>query len=408
VPVIPCLLVLLACRPDPPSPTPPADTGAPPTWIDTGDTDTTRWDTWGPGDSDTEPVPCDFTPEPGRGVEYLDVLARLEAQRCLDDEDQETLHGHLVDGMVGGQLHCDTVFRASSADGLSFDGDAERVLTHASVPDVAIDSRGHHILVYNDLTPYKLHDVIRTDPERIWRQGLLGKGGVGMSLDALDGHGFRELRTLDLALDRVTLAVDPDLGRRADGTWRMLWFGVNLDQYSNGWTSPLHSDKPHNLFRTTSTDYRDYPTASVAVASEDGPFGGVDPTILDLDDGGEILMMGPMPETVLAWQSPDGDDWGDDTALSDFDTEVPGVTPDAMPDPAGGYRLHYMVNGEQGNFQLATSADGRTWDAPGHVMRQADGGKNLSLAIDPDGVWWLYWNETDWDCVAAWEDGPPE
>ena len=395
------LLLLLACRPDPPPPglTRPPDTGRAFTDIhDTATFDTGPWDPW----------PCDVEVEENRGQDWVDVLGRLDVQRCLDAEDLETLKALQEDIYTSGNgdVHCHTVYRSSSEDGWHFDGPAERVLEHASVPDIAITSEGHHLLVYNDVTPYKLWRVVRADPERIWRQGLLGYGGLGMSRDRMEGAGFREILDLDVHNPRLQRAVDPDLTRRADGSWRLAWFGIHLETWGDG--SPLHADKPHQIWHTTGDSWRDFPSAQVAVASEDGAFGGVDPTLLSLDDGGEVLMMGPMPDTVLGWASADGLDWGD-TALAHFDTEVPGATPDAMPDPAGGYRMHFLRNGDLGNFQVATSSDGLTWDFSDTTIRDQEGASNPTVAMDPEGTWWLYWNEVDEACLAEWlTAAPPE
>jgi hypothetical protein len=327
----------------------------------------------------------------------------------LDQEDlalvRDLLRQNYQDGI--GKLHCDTVYRVSSEQGDSFEGEAERVLDHASVPDVIFTTEGHHILVYNDVTPYKLFEVLRSDPERVWRQGLLGDGGMGMSIDRRDGLGFQEVVDLDLNLERVQWVVDPDLVRRPDDSWRMVWFGILLDQAHED-LSPLHSDLPHNMYRSVSSDWRSFPAASVAVASEDGDFGGVDPTVLDLEDGYEVLLMGPMPHTVLAWESADGQDWGE-TALAHYDTLVPGATPDAMRDPLGLYRLHFMRNGQMGHFQVTASSDGRNWSDSPKTLRQVEDGFNPTVNIDPDGVWWLYWNENDADCVQEWAEAkPPE
>jgi len=70
----------------------------------------------------------------------------------------------------------------------------------------------------------------------------------------------------------------------------------------------------------------------------------------------------------------------------------------AMPLPDGGYRLSYMRNGEFGRFQYSTSADGRVWSAASDLIRTTDG-FNTSVARDPDGVWWLYFNRSEDGCL---------
>ena len=61
-----------------------------------------------------------------------------------------------------------------------------------------------------------------------------------------------------------------------------------------------------------------------------------------------------------------------------------------------------------GNIQVATSADGFSWSSL-ETIRDEEGASNPTVALGPDGVWWLYWNEVDEDCVEDWRTAdPPE
>ena len=142
------------------------------------------------------------------------MMGRLSTQRCLVDEDIDAVAGWMESFEAVG-ITCDMVMRTHSPDGISSWSTPERVREHASVPDVFITGTGDHVLLYNDVTPGLLEETLRADPARLWRQGLLGLGGMGMAID--EGAGFVEVDTLDLHLPTPSLVVDPDLGRRADG-----------------------------------------------------------------------------------------------------------------------------------------------------------------------------------------------
>ena len=356
--------------------------------------DTERGDT-GADTAESPPFDCTQPPDPDRGMEIAALMARLESQRCLGAEDIAAVEAFMSERYAQSTVYCDVVYRMSSPDGLVFDGPSERVIEHASVPDVVITDSGEHVVVYNDVTPGRLVELLRSDPERFWRQGLLGWGGMGMSVGSAESSAFEEVADLDLNLERLMRVVDPDLGRKPDGAWHAAWFGIQVeDGMENG---ALHSNQPHKFFRGSSADLRTFGTPVVAAASTEGSTGGADPTILDLADGGEILYVGPLDNTALGWSSPDGVTWNAEGG-ADVDSQVPTATPDAMADPRGDYRMHYMRNGDFGNFEVARSKDGRVWES-GATMIRTQTGFNLSVARGPDGVWWLYYNETDPDCM---------
>ncbi len=365
----------------------------PPPANDTAEPDDTAADSGGDSGSDSG-YDCTLPPDPDRGMSIIDILGRLDAQRCLTEPDIVAVEAHMAEWYAGSNLFCDTVYRMSSPDGKTFTGIGEKVIDHASVPDVIITDSGQHVVVYNDITPGRFVELLRTDPERFWRQGLLGFGGVGMSVS--EGNVLVEATDVNLHLEHIQEAVDPDLGRKPDGSYHLAWFGMLVeDMVISG--GPLNSKLPHKFWRSASTDLRSFTPPVVAVASREGSTGGVDPTVLDLDDGGEILFVSPLDSYALGWHSADGTVW-DETKRPDVPTEVPAATPDAMRDPAGGYRFHYMKNGDFGRFDMATSTDGSAWSA-GTTMILTDEGFNPSVARAPDGTWWLYYNHNEADCL---------
>lgn len=327
----------------------------------------------------------------------VDLFGRLERRRQLSAEDLDWLETWLDTYHRQTTLHCDGTWRVSSRDGLRFPGPAEQVLGASSVADLAILPDGRQALVYNDTTPGRLLEAAREDPARLWRQGLVGYGGLGLAVDS--GRGFEEV-PLDLHLDALQEAVDPDLGVRPDGSLRLTWFGVPVGAMNPAAHGPLASHKPHRIYRATSTTLGEFPTPAVAIASTAGSTGGTDPTVQDLPDGGELLWMGPLDHTAVAWRSDDGVSWPTDAAPS-VDSRLPAATPDVVTDPAGGYRMYFMQNGQPGLFKVAFSTDGLSWTGVREVYRDPDA-FNVSAAVDAQGTWWLVFNRSDPACLAHW------
>ena len=194
----------------------------------------------------------DETPE---DPSIVDLFQRLQTQGSLSASEIEAVERFMDVYHRQTTLHCDEIWRRSSADGLRFSGPGERILRGASVADVAIDNDGSHVLVYNDTRTGRLVETLRSNPSLFWAQGLVGFGGIGLS--RLKNGQLKEL-ALDLHLDTVQEAVDPDLGIRADGTWRLVWFGVEPGQMNAEQHGPLASSKPHHFYRSQSASLGDF------------------------------------------------------------------------------------------------------------------------------------------------------
>ncbi len=381
----------------PPADPPADDTGAPP------DTDTPP-DTAPPDSGDTGDtgadtaveVPCGGEPDPDRDMGFAALLGRLEAQRCLGEEDQAALVA-FVETLYESEdaVWCDAVWRVSSADGLVFEGTPELVREHASVADVAITPGGTHVLVYNDVTPGLFAETLRDYPERFWRRGLVGVGGLGMEMDR--GEGFTVV-PLDLSLPSLALVVDPDLALLPDGSWRLVTFQVSVAELDGTSWDPFGTAAPHDYFRAASPRFGSFPAPTVAIASQSGMRGGADPTVLD-GDGEEILFVGDFTGPLVGWTAPDGQYTSPD-APPDVLPGFWGAAPDVIADPAGGWRLYYK-DPPSGEVRVATSADGRAWAVVGSVADALGDANNPSVARDADGTWWLYYGHKPEECVEA-------
>lgn len=367
--------------------TAPVEDSSPPEETGEADTHDTSWDTG------VEPSPCDV-PDPARPMGFADLMARLESQRCLADEDIDALAVWMED-FEGANLHCDVVVRASSADGLGNWSRPEPVLEQASVPDIYIGPDNVHVLTYNDVTRGRLVATVRDDPERLFRQGLLGLGGMGMMVDA--GAGFEERQDLDLRLPVLQQVVDPELTRDIDGVLHLTWFGVVPSSMEDGVWDPVESVGAHNFFRNRAPALDAWEAPQLLVSSSLGGGRLADPTLLDLGDGAEVLFLSNPGREITGWSSLDGVQW-DPSAEPDRAMLVAALTPDAVVDPAGGYRMYF--HNMDDSFHVAMSADGVAWAPSVEVFRGANT-TGLSVAVDPEGLWWMYYTVRDPACVAA-------
>ena len=329
----------------------------------------------------------------------IDLFIRLEEDGCVHESDVKTLAERMEQYHTQTTLHCDQVYRRSSKDGLKFTGPEELVLEAASVADVVIDGDGRHILAYNDTSTGTLVETARTNPSRFWERGLIGFGGLGLAVDSMKGETIQYL-TPNLNLSQPLELVDPDIGLTVDGKFRLNFFAVAPSKMNRTQHGPMAAAKPHHFYRTVSESLSEFPTPDVIVSSSEGSNGGADPAILTRKDGSEILFVGPLDHTTMAWVSKNGTDWPI-TQPPTFDTKQRFATPDAVPDPKGGYRLYGMTNGRPGEFAVSISKDGETFTTSQVVMRE-QGTFNISVGVDPSGTWWAYYNRTDMDCVRRW------
>lgn len=329
----------------------------------------------------------------------IDIFVRLEEERCVHPSDISTLQKRMREYHTQTTLHCDQVYRRSSVDGLNFNGSEEMVLNAASVADVVIDAQGRHIIAYNDTSTDTLVDTVSQQPEVLWERGLIGFGGLGLAVDSRNGQPVEYLNP-NLHLTVPLELVDPDIGITADGQYRINFFAVQPTKMNRRQHGPMAAAKPHHFYRSVSNDLNNFPTPDIIVSSSEGSNGGADPAILTRSDGSEILFVGPLDHTTMGWISPDGITWPTASPPT-FDTKQRFATPDAVPDPNGGYRLYGMTNGRPGTFEVSLSRDGETF-SKSQIVLQEQGAFNISVGVDPQGVWWAYYNKTDLKCVQRW------
>lgn len=333
------------------------------------------------------------------GSTLVDIFKHIEENKCLNPQDIDLIDERMTEHHRKTTLHCDTVYRRSSIDGKLFDGPQERWLDSASVADVFIDIDGTHYVVFNDLRTGLLSKTAELSIESFWQQGLVGYGGLGLVVEHPGDESPTRLLT-DLRLKTPQEVVDPDIRKSRDGLWKLVWFGVDPSEMHPSMPGPLSSPKPHKFYQSHSRDLTKFSKPEVIIRSTQGSTGGSDPAVLELEDGSDVFLLGPLDLTTMAWFKDAKDDWNPDAGPTS-NTLLQFATPDALVDPKGGYRLYGMKNGEPGSFWMATSSSGKRWSNPTQVLEEK-GAFNISVGVDPIGTWWIYYNMTDPDCLAEW------
>ena len=187
----------------------------------------------------------------------IDFFIRLEEDRCLHDADVETLNTQMQEYHTQTTLHCDQVYRRSSRNGLNFTGSETLVLTAASVADVVIDNDGRHLIAYNDTSTGTLVKTARSNPTVFWERGLIGFGGLGLAIDAMNGTDIAYLQP-NLNLTQPLELVDPDIGLTSDGNFRLNFFAVAPSKMNRTQHGPMAAAKPHHFYRTESSSLSEF------------------------------------------------------------------------------------------------------------------------------------------------------
>jgi hypothetical protein len=173
--------------------------------------------------------------------------------------------------------------------------------------------------------------------------------------------------------------------------------GATLDGVT--W-DPYETAAPHAYSRTSGPDFADLPLPVEIVASEEGSGGrgGADPTVADLGED-EILFHGDFGPEMPGWTAPGGA-WPPLGTAPDVLTGLTAAAPDAVTDPDAALRLYY-VDATTGAVRVATSEDAHTWTVLPGPATDEPGAHGVSVARDPDGTWWMYFDLRDVACMEA-------
>ena len=79
----------------------------------------------------------------------------------------------------------------------------------------------------------------------------------------------------------------------------VVWGQSISNEPRNAWTA-CQPQTP-SFYQSQSTDLLVFSEPEVIIASSRGSTGGSDPAMLELDDGGDVFLLGPLDLTTMAW-----------------------------------------------------------------------------------------------------------
>lgn len=341
-------------------------------------------------------TPGDCPAVSGTAPDIVDYVQHVADHTCLTDADADGLDTAFEDFYAITDLPCHQVWRVPSADGWTFDGQAEAVLDHGSVPDVWIDADGTHWLAVNDVRPFALTEAVQDTPEALVRVGMPGIGALRLLRGSGASPAFEDVDGVDLALPEPLLVADPDIRRDADGNWDLVWLQTRTSDLIDT-LDPALAAEPHRVVRSLATGAASFAPPQVVV--EPTVTSIVDPTAAAAPDGSLLVYASQGLFDTIALH---GWTWspGDPPATApDASPTVTGVMPDIAVLDSGEQRLVVMVPEMDPLELFGRSGFDAAWEpapAPPGIIDV----RNPSIGRDPDGTWWLYFNRVDPTCLA--------
>lgn len=252
-------------------------------------------------------------------------------------------------------------------DGLNFDLEANSVLTSASVPElvVGLDGRTWLFYVNGDLNALSAAAAaqIPVGP------GLTGFGGLGASVSE-DGVHFSPV-AIEIQGDLPLYVVDPDIIRRADGSYQLYYLGIPASEMCADTPDPSVVPGPHQVYMATSSDLIHWEQQGVAFTTT---VGGTDPAVWCVDDMNCYIYMDE------AGVSTDGGRTFSPTAAVQLDPNT--MLPDVHA-TTNGFRM-YSWHGALLNSDV--SNNGENWQIEGELGVPS----GSPTAQEINGITWLY------------------
>ena len=223
---------------------------------------------------------------------------------------------------------------------------------------------------------------------------MVGLGGMVLARGSADSPDFSRVDDVDLSMARPHMFADPDLKQTDDGRWQVEWLSTDPDKLAEV-VNPVLAAEPHQLVRSRSVAGQTFEPSELII--EPTIEAVVDPTAVQTDDGLLVYASQGLEDTFDLWQW----SWSEGAAPATEPALVEGVygvTPDLAVAADGAQRLVVMVP-ETEPLQLyrrdSSDAPWVRWMAD----NLPDGVRNPSLAVAPDGSWWLYYNRVDMACL---------
>jgi len=258
---------------------------------------------------------------------------------------------------------------ARSTDGLAWTTvPGGPVLTGAAVAELVRGDDGRLYLFHVDGDLEKLQDWAVDAPERFETRGFPGLGALALAVSDDDGRTFEPVA--DFAVRGLVrgMVVDPDVVRLPDGTWRLYYVGVPIQEYGPDTWRP---GTPHQVWYAESSDLVRWQQVGPAVL---GPY--ADPAVACFQERCTMVSFG-LDRSM-------SDDGGKTFAYGGTLNE-PGFAPDIVYQPDGRWRMWWNSAAVGAPLRTGTSPDLQRWTSePASLDRY---GEAPSVVADGDG--WL-------------------
>lgn len=265
---------------------------------------------------------------------------------------------------------------ALSDDGVTFTEIAGAVAVEtAAVPEV-VHADGRYWLFHVNGSFDRLNELAAEDSTWMRTHGIPGIGALGLAVSD-DGLSFVDVPEFEVQGLVEGMVVDPDVVRLPDGSWRLYYLGLTVEEYVE--YAEWQEGEQHEVYSAVSTDLIHWTQEGVVFR---GPY--ADPSVLCFDDGLTCVMA----SFGLDW-SRSGD--GGLHFQYEGPWEVDGFAPELVPLVDGTIRAFYNDKDLGAALRSLHSLDGSTW-IPEVGVRMETYGEAVTLAGGPEVGWRMYFH----------------
>lgn len=314
-------------------------------------------------------------PASGSGEPSLDeVLSRALAGELVDG-DRESLEGFVERVQARGGIWRREVVTLTSTDGERFVPlEGAKPMPATAAPEAVLGDDGRIYLFAVDSDLLALLRIADSDPGWFARHGLPGPGALRLHVST-DGASWREVEEFGIDGLLGGVVMDPSVVRLADGSWRLYYVGLPVDEYLRPRgpgavpSIPLHVAASDDLIH-----WRHLGTAAELGAPGATVFCDEPPVCTLLTSG------------IDRWTSDDGGLTF--TPARSWDHR--GFGPSARRLPDGRVRVYF--DGEADGFPVMAAvrgADGR-WTTSSSPVLDASNTSAVTVVEGTDGTLWMY------------------
>ncbi|MFZ5478131.1 MAG: hypothetical protein ACOZNI_15290 [Myxococcota bacterium] len=269
------------------------------------------------------------------------------------------------------------VRRATSSDGDTFEAiDDVNVLATAGVPEAVIgdDGRTYLFHVVGDID--RIEALAEAGDPWMATHGVPGLGALGLAVSD-DGVTFEEVEEFEVEGLTAGMVVDPDVTRAPDGTWRLWYVAMTMQEYLERYT--WEEGEEHDVWVAESTDLVRWVQRPEPVVH--GPY--ADPSVWCFDEANCAM-------------SSFGLDWSESTDGGETFTyagtwETPGFAPEFTELSDGAVRLYYNSKDRGAPLRSYRHEPGGAWE-PEDGVRMETYGEAVTIVPAPEGGWNLYYH----------------